>query len=58
MANQPLTEGQRLFTAFLFGFTGSLIANFIVKQVAAPATPVANEEPLLPQLEDEQTGGL
>ena len=43
MANEPMTEGQRLFTAFLFGFTGSLIANFIIKQTM---TPVAEEEPL------------
>lgn len=59
MANQPLTEGQRLFTAFLFGFGGSLLANFIVKQIQSP---VASEELPPSQFEsdpeDEQSGGL
>jgi len=44
MTNEPMPEGQRLFLAFLFGFTGSLLANFILKQTTAPVTPVAKEE--------------
>ena len=54
MANEPLTDGQRLFTAFLFGFFGSLFANFILKQTHSP---VAKELSWYPQfagdLEDE-----
>jgi len=57
-----MSEGQRLFTGFLFGFAGSLLANFIVKQTTAPTTPVTWEEPPPSQfaraLEDEQSGGL
>jgi len=44
MANQPTTEGQRLYTAFLFGFAGSLIANFLVRQIQAPSSPVSDKE--------------
>ena len=62
MATEPSTERQRLFLTFLFGFAGSLFANFIVKQTTSPVTPVAKEEPPPPQfaseLEDEQSGGL
>jgi len=53
MANEPMTEGQKLFLTFLFGFGGSLFANFIVKQVTAPITPVAKEEPPPPQFVSE-----
>ena len=47
MATGPLTEGQRIFLTFLFGFSGSLLANLLLKQIQAP---VAEEEP---PLEDE-----
>ena len=47
MATGPLSEGQRIFLTFLFGFTGSMLANVILKQTPAP---VAEEEP---PLEDE-----
>ena len=53
MANEPLTERQRLFITFLFGFIGSLFANFIFKKTTAPFTYVAKEELSLPQFVGE-----
>jgi len=40
-----MTETQRLFLTFLFGFGGSLLANFIMKQTQAP--PVQEYSPYI-----------
>jgi len=45
MATEPMTETQRLFLTFLFGFAGSMLANFILKQTQAP--PVQEYSPYI-----------
>jgi len=44
MINEPLTESQKIFLTFMFGFAGSLLGNFIFRQTTTPVTPVAREE--------------